>query len=537
MTDGNKYLSHILVKGLKNDASPVVAWLSEVYAWNDIFAELIVREEKSNSVTMVLNCLKGGLYSKHREVAIWTARIFTRLAGSFFRQGVLEQAWQWYAVGGTGLDGTIYFLKKHQGLGCVAFDLMASMGKQHLLALFTEYHKNVAEDVDQYWNNSLLFLKPLSLLATKCSEQEESELEGIIRFWLGILCDTSGNTKDLPNEKTVVMNLLVEIWLLFPNVFEENERVPEYTLSLLTRHARDKNMSLAIFALSNLFKLLEDFALRKSPYAPLLYKALTFSLVENYSVVEIRELAMGSFMALFQLQPAIPVGILVDPLVKQIQLTESSYNLVDFRFLSSIAANQRLNIKNGIQILDVLARSLVKDCLYCGVSSEQFLRLARRWAEEESMERLVEKFAKIALSAVVESAKRSYRPLRHASHRQAKKSQGLPSPLEHVLSQCIVSTLREIKAVASEDIKNSIHNNALAAYGSIRQQFSVELLPLKVLIKGDPDKLLSTDDNKEEKKRPIPKAVKRSIISLEKKKPGSHQARGHSVNRALYLAQ
>jgi len=526
MTDGNKYLSHILVKGLKNDAVPVISWLSEVFLSSDTFSNLIKQEEKNNSVTMVLNCLKGGLYSKHKDIAIWTAKIFTKLANNFLQLQILEQAWQWYVK--VGLDGTMYFLKKHNGMEYIAFDLMVSMGQQHLFALFTEHHK-ASVDINQYWNNNLLFIKPLHSLMAKSEEVEE-----IIKFWINSLCSVSGD--EVPNEKTVVVNALVDAWLLFPNAFEENEKISEYTLSLLTRHTRDKNSALCLFSLGNLFKLLETLALRKSSYAPLLYKALTFSLVENYSLLEIREFSMESFKHLFNGKPSIPVGILIDPLIKQMQLTEPPcYNLIDFHFFSVIVANQKLNIKNGLQLLDVLARVLLNDPLFGPSSSQLFLTLIRRWPEDESIEKLLEKFVKIALSTLIENIKKSFKPHRNSIYKLTKKHQNLPDPLIDMQTQCIIDTLKEVKDIGSESIKSSIHNNALTVYGNIRQKFSIELMRLRVLIKGNPDKLLSVEEERKNEKKMIPKTVKRSVISLERKKPTSHQSRDHSVTRGLYF--
>jgi hypothetical protein len=142
---------------------------------------------------------------------------------------------------------------------------------------------------------------------------------------------------------------------------------------------------------------------------------------------------------------------------------------------------------------------------------------------------------KIALSTLIENVKKSFKPHRYATHKPTKKYQNLSDPLTNMQTQCIIDTLKEVRAMASESIKDSIHNSALAVYGSIRQQFSIELTVLKVLIKGDTDKLLSVEEERKSEKRIVPKTVKRNIMSLEKKKPGSYQIRGHSVNRGLYL--
>ena len=53
-----------------------------------------------------------------------------------------------------------------------------------------------------------------------------------------------------------------------------------------------------------------------NPYAPILYKILTFSIVENHGDSETREYFLVNFIQLFEKVQNIPVGIVIEPLVK-----------------------------------------------------------------------------------------------------------------------------------------------------------------------------------------------------------------------------
>ena len=52
--------------------------------------------------------------------------------------------------------------------------------------------------------------------------------------------------------------------------------------------------------------------------APMLYKTLTFILVEFYWEIDIRELMLTHFVSLFKRVDSIPVAILCEPLLKQV---------------------------------------------------------------------------------------------------------------------------------------------------------------------------------------------------------------------------
>jgi len=103
----------------------------------------------------------------------------------------------------------------------------------------------------------------------------------------------------------------------------------------LKRAARDVKQTLAVVAIELMFRLLEHFAKTKHPSAPTLYKTLTFILVEFYWDIDIRDLLLRQFTYLFKRIDTIPVAILCEPLLKQVQISQyhaSSFNVFDFEF-------------------------------------------------------------------------------------------------------------------------------------------------------------------------------------------------------------
>jgi hypothetical protein len=89
----------------------------------------------------------------------------------------------------------------------------------------------------------------------------------------------------------------------------------------LKRGCRDlRSKSIRITSINLMFTLLDGFAGERNQFAPILYKALTFILVDGYANLDVREEMLKHFIVLFQKHQNIPIGILCEPLLKQIQI-------------------------------------------------------------------------------------------------------------------------------------------------------------------------------------------------------------------------
>ena len=82
-----------------------------------------------------------------------------------------------------------------------------------------------------------------------------------------------------------------------------------------------------------MFRLLDKLSVTKNKFAPRIYKTLIFSLVENPNDPTIREMYLTNFKELFINNKKIPVGLLVEPLLRQInQLLSVSFQFKNFDF-------------------------------------------------------------------------------------------------------------------------------------------------------------------------------------------------------------
>lgn len=116
-----------------------------------------------------------------------------------------------------------------------------------------------------------------------------------------------------------------------------------------------------------MFRLLEKFSEERNPHAPTIFKNIAGSLIDSHEDSTIREYIMKNLIKVFEDIPAIPVGIVVDPLVKLIQESEGDtyiYNTIDFDFFVAIAKHPKLHPRNALQLIDILAKIYLNDLSY-----------------------------------------------------------------------------------------------------------------------------------------------------------------------------
>lgn len=114
-------------------------------------------------------------------------------------------------------------------------------------------------------------------------------------------------------------------------------------------------------------------------------------------------------MNVYDLLPSIPVNILVEPLVSQIQVTENLsyfYNIFDFTFFNYISKHEKLPLKTGIQMLDLLFKIYLNNQTFSQLASESILRIIQRFVSSESLQEFVIKFIKVALAIFYASEKK-----------------------------------------------------------------------------------------------------------------------------------
>ena len=205
---------------------------------------------------------------------------------------------------------------------------------------------------------------------------------------------------------------LAELWLLYPNKIEEQESTATGILSSFKKAAKEKN-SVSYTAISLLFRLLDNFALNKDPFAPVVYKAIIFSLFENFNNQNKREFIFKNMKQIFEANDQVPLNIIFEPLLKELQVSENiliTLNIPDLEFLVMGAKNPKLNIKLSIQLLDILAKIYLNNVAFAHMASTGLTSIISRFIDVQPMQEFVTKFSKIAL-AIFFTSEKNKRPL------------------------------------------------------------------------------------------------------------------------------
>ena len=144
--------------------------------------------------------------------------------------------------------------------------------------------------------------------------------------------------------------------------------------------------------------MLEVFTTERNSFAPIIYKTLTFYLVENYSDEIVREFILNNFNILFDTQQMIPVGILLEPLVKQIQVASNlKFNTIDFDFFIRVAKHSKLTMKYAVQTMDALGKIYMNEKHFSRSAGIPFMVIATRFIEGSSVREYLYRFVKYSL--------------------------------------------------------------------------------------------------------------------------------------------
>jgi hypothetical protein len=231
-------------------------------------------------------------------------------------------------------------------------------------------------------------------------------------FEMCLKCDDPENSKNtelrvLSLGKIVSIGLLKDLWILFPYKFEVDATIGNAVLSLMKRSTRQSGFNHKFSIYSYLTTLLAQFASDRNPYAAVVYKILVFSLIENYKDGPIREFLSKNLQKILQKISTLPVNILVEPLMKQMDLYENDQQITmhDIELLRSIVTHPRLALNSAIVAFNTISKLFLSSfpCQQC--FSTLLIGLLRRHIEDGTFCEYAVKFASVTLAAIYKSFK------------------------------------------------------------------------------------------------------------------------------------
>ena len=110
---------------------------------------------------------------------------------------------------------------------------------------------------------------------------------------------------------------------------------------------------------------------------------------------------LGNFMNIFEKVKNIPIGILLEPIVKQLEVaSDIEYNSIDFDFFIKIAKHPRLSLKIALQTMDALGKIYVNEFMFDKASAIPFIMIATRFIDGSVIQEYLFRFVKYSFSLV-----------------------------------------------------------------------------------------------------------------------------------------
>lgn len=114
LSDNNKYLAHIFVKGVKNEFTEIEQLMEKWFKRIDFIVQKMV--EQNDMCFFFLQVVKPTLLSKSEEIAQWGCRILSKIAHELANLDMLPLAYDWFVREAGGLATTILALSRHPKL-------------------------------------------------------------------------------------------------------------------------------------------------------------------------------------------------------------------------------------------------------------------------------------------------------------------------------------------------------------------------------------------------------------------------------------
>jgi hypothetical protein len=380
LSDNNKYLAHVFVKGVKGEFGEIETLLEH---WQRKVEMIVDRMGEQNDMCFFfLQLLKPTLLSKSEEVAQWGCRLLARIAHELADRQLLPLAYDWFVRDAGGLATTALALGRHPKLNQHVVGYMLEFARFNVAELFTvELKKVTSQDQAAYLKFMLLIFDPL--VEAKLSA-EELLSSGAIDYWVETCL--KGAEADGVELRLYCIEFLTKLWRAYPLHIEETLDKVNEIMGFIKRGIRESSEVMRYTLLELMFNLLDEFASKRNPYASIVYKKLTFLFIENHEELNVREFMLRNFAHIISKYQSIPIEVFLEPFVKQVKIRESkSYflNIFDMEFILVLVNHRKLKPEIALELFDLLAKTKLNNYEFAPLADQAMQVLLDRFISED----------------------------------------------------------------------------------------------------------------------------------------------------------
>lgn len=264
-------------------------------------------------------------------------------------QIVIDFAYKWLLEKEGGFELCLHSLSNHSivdiGEDITSlishFITTAPNPEERLASLYKDrFHK--------YYTSPMIYLAAITEMLPYLIARHREELirSKMVDYWIEMAIRQADSVGTLSVEERIpAVTFLSEVWYHFPAYIDQKgSDMSNQFLSILRKMSREKSNNARTVAISLMFRLLDQFAKDKNMSAPVIYKSLIFTMIESFNGNLIREHYFKNFSYLFQTVPSIPIGLLVEPLMKTVMHTLVTFTTFDYDFFQVLAYHPKFTL-------------------------------------------------------------------------------------------------------------------------------------------------------------------------------------------------
>ena len=272
--DSNKYLSHLLAKGVKSSFEPVHALLNESRGLAEFIVTNLLSLDEEQNVKFLLNALRTCLISRDFETAELYCCFLIEVYDQYRLGGLsLQAVRQWVAT--EGINTLFFSIKKHPlllgSIITICYNYLDDEFFQHIRLS----EKSILWTTEK---EKFIFYKQF---ITEAAPEiiEKFAISGQFEEWNRLMVRTMKKSKD-QQEWLLMIAVMEEQWNKLGSKFEQSDLgLATIFLNFVKGVLTDPSIGELLFvqATRTMFSLMQSLGSVKNPFAPLIYKLLVGS--------------------------------------------------------------------------------------------------------------------------------------------------------------------------------------------------------------------------------------------------------------------
>ena len=395
LADNGRRLLRAFLDVNERNAAHLSRWLGSLTHYGGAIAELLLL--RPEHVEFTLTILSHGLQSVSDTgefACSILAGVCAALAGTALKKSCTE-----WLVNSSSLGDLIVLMAQRPASSASAVSVMVSCCGESLLVLTTQYLKQTARGEQEYLaavHNVIRALLATREMAEACHEQ------GVISHFLTRSLQRLGDERSTGGTLQAAALLATDLWLEGFNKTSPQEGLGDLLAALKKATQSRQGKSPQLVAFSCLSRLLSRLCDNQDPDGtPAVYRTLVYALVEAESQ-SAREFGTRCLLALLEKYEGVPVGILAELTAKKFQVNpRDPLSVMDIELFLVISKHPRCTERHAEMLAQVLVRCAVEHAVG-RAASLPLLVIFRRFANEDCIQSLFERFVQVALTRLIQ---------------------------------------------------------------------------------------------------------------------------------------